>query len=449
VEYLGLAGHQAVQRSANEEAVQHFTTAIDRLQTLPDSAERRQHELALQVALGVPLTTTKSWATPEVEKVYLRARELCEQVGDTPELFPVLYGLFTLYGVRAEHQQAHEVAEQLLRLAQSRQDPALLIVAHFAWGGVLYFRGELVLARTHWEQTLTLYDAQQHHALTFRYGSYDPGVICLCFAAGVLWQLGYPEQALKRSHEALSLAQDLSHPFSLAFALNLTARFHQLRREGPVVQERAEAAIALSSEQGFPFHLEWGTILQGWVLAEQGQGKESVSQLREGLAAYEATGSGLWRPYFLALLAEVLGKVEQAEEGLRVLNEALMIVERTEERFHEAELHRLKGELTLGAGGWRLETSSPSTQSPSLKPQASGGVVREAEECFLKAIEIAQKQHAKSLELRTATSLARLWQQQGKTSEAHELLAPVYNWFTEGFDTKDLQEAKALLDELS
>ena len=257
VEYLELAGHQAVQQSANKEAVRHFSTAIERLQALPDTSERRQHELALQVALGVPLTATKSWAAPEVETVYLRARELCEQLGDSPELFPVLYGLQAFYQVRAEHKRAHELAEHLLRLAQSRHDSALLVVAHTMLGVALFCRGELVLARTHLEQGSALYDIQQHHALAFSYLSLDLGGHCLSYAAAALWQLGYPEQALQRNHEAVTLAQDVSHPFSLAFALNFTARLHQLRREQPPSRQGPRPPLRSRPSRAFPSFWRW------------------------------------------------------------------------------------------------------------------------------------------------------------------------------------------------
>jgi len=300
VEYLGLAGHQTVQRSANVEAIGRFTTALEVLQTLPDRPERNQQELGLLVALGVPLTATKSWAAPEVEKVYIRARELCEQVGDSPELFPVLWGLGTLYVAGT----AHELGEQLLRLAQRRHDSALLVEAHYALGFTLFHLGEPAPARTHLEQGSALYDAQQHHSLAFSYGSFDPGVACLSIAAEDLWLLGYPEQALKSSREALSLAQELSHPFSLAFALYFAAMLHQCRREEPAVQDRAEALRVLSTEQGFPFWLGGGTIFQGWALAEQGHGAEGLSQIREGPAAWRATGAEFFRSNLLALFAE-------------------------------------------------------------------------------------------------------------------------------------------------
>jgi predicted ATPase len=294
----------------------------------------------------------------------------------------------------------------------------------------LLWQGELPLAREHLEQGIALYDPQQHRSLAFVYGM-DNGMTCLIFAAWVLWLLGYPDQPLQRSHEAITLAQELSHPYSLSFALEFTADLHQFRREWRFAQERAEAAMALSAEQGFALDLSRAAILQGWALAEQGQGKDGIAQIRQGLAAWRETEAKLTEPYFLTLLAEAYGKGEQVAEGLSVVAEALAAVDKTGERVYEAELYRLKGELTLRSR----------VQGPKSK-------VEEAEECFLKAIEIACKQQAKSLELRAVTSLSRLWQQQGKRAEAHELLAEIYNWFTEGFDTVDLQEAKALLDQL-
>ncbi len=230
------------------------------------------------------------------------------------------------------------------------------------------------------------------------------------------------------------MAQDLSHPFNLAFALRNAASLHLSRRELQAAQERAEALIALSSEQGFALPLAEGTILQGWALAEQGQGEEGLSQMRQGLIAYGATGARLWRLYYLALMAEAHGKVGQVEEGLAELAEAFSLVQNTREREHEAELYRLKGTLTL---------KQPGVRGPESE------VEKEAEECFLRAVAIARQQQAKSLELRAVMSLSRLWQQQGKKAEARQMLAEIYGWFTEGFDTKDLQEAKALLQELA
>jgi len=433
VEYLHLAGQQAGQRSANAEAISHLSTALELLKALPDTPERSQKELRLQITLGVPLMATKGYAAPEVGKAYSRARELCQRLGETPELFRVLRGLWQFYLLRAEYKTARELGEQLFSLAQNVQDPALLLEAHRTLGSTLVFLGELASAREHLEQGIALYDPQQHRSHALLYGQ-DSGVTCWGLAAQVLWFLGYPEQALKGIRKALTLTQEVSHPFSLAFALNFAASLHQFRREGQLTQERAEALITLSTEQGFAFWLAWGTMVQGWMLAEQGKVEEGIAQMHQGLADYRATGAELFRPYFLALLAEAYGKRGQAEEGLSALTEALDTVNKTGEREYEAELYRLKGELLL---------------AQESKNQKSKGKNEEAEECFHKAIDIARRQEAKSLELRATVSLARLWQQQGKKEEARQLLAEVYNWFTEGFDTKDLQEAKALLEELS
>ncbi len=447
IDYLHLAGQQAVQRSANQEAITHLTRGLELLKTLPDKPERIQQELALQVALGPSLQATKGWAAPEVEHAYSRALELCQQLGETPQLFSTLFGLQAFYTHRAKLQTARELAERGLGLAQRVQDPALLLEAHHMLGYNLLYLGELSLAREHTEKGITLYDPQ-HHSLAFLYGGDDPKVCCLSHRAHALWSLGYPDQALKSAYEALTQAQKLSHPLSLALALNFATVLHQFRGERQMAQERADAAIILSTEHGLLYCLAWGIILRGWTWIEQGPG-EGCAQIHQGMVAYRATGAESFRPYYLGLLAEAYGKAGQMQEGLKVLAEALAAVERTEERFYEAELHRLKGELTLQQENQKAEgkgqKSKIKTQPRALLTDAQG----EAEACFLKAIEIAQKQQAKSLELRATVSLARLWRQQGKQHEARTILADIYNWFTEGFDTKDLQEAKALIEELS
>jgi predicted ATPase len=429
--YWQKAGERAIERSANVEAIAHLTKGLEELQTLPDTPERSQHELALQITLGTPLIATKGYTWPEVEKAYTRALELCRQLGERPQLFRGLFGLRTFYHVRGELQTARELGEQLFSLAQSAQDPALFLEAHRALGSTLYFLGELASAYTHCERGIALYDPQQHRPHAFLYGQ-DPGVACLSVASLALWQLGYPDQALRKEHEALTLARELSHPFNLAFALNYAAIvLPQFRREVQLTQERTEALMALSSEHKFPFGSE-GTILQGWLLVEGGKEEEGITQMRHGLAAYRARGAELRRSYFLALLVEAYWKAGQIAEGLSVSAEALAGVDKTGEHFYEAELCRLKGELTLQS-----------------KVQDSKFRVEQAEECFWKAIEIARKQQGKSLELRAVMSLSRLWQQQGKKAEARQLLTEIYSWFTEGFDTKDLQEAQALLAELA
>jgi TOMM system kinase/cyclase fusion protein len=435
--YWQRAGQRASERSANLEAISHLTKALELLKSLLDTPERTQQELALQTTLGPVLIATKGWAAPKTGEVYTRARELCQQVGEPPQLFPALWGLYGFYVVRGEFHTARELAEQLLGLAESQQNTAFLVQAYFALGLTLLALGELSSARKYLEQGSTLYDPQQHSSHTFLYG-HNPGMSCLSFGALTLWHLGYPDQALNRSQEAVTLAQRTSHPFSLAYALNFATWLHQYRREREATRERAEAVLTLSTEQEFPFWVAYGTIQRGWTLAEQGQGEEGIAQIRYGLAAFRATGSGLWLSYCLALLAEAHGKVGQAEEGLGVLAEAWAFVGESGERYYEAELYRLKGELSLQSR--QVKTSQD--KSEITNPQS------EAEACFLKAIEIARRQQAKSLELRAVMSLARLWQQQGKKEEARQMLAEIYNWFTEGFDTADLQEAKALLAEL-
>jgi predicted ATPase len=278
------------------------------------------------------------------------------------------------------------------------------------------------------EQGIAFYDPQQHRSHAFLYVQ-DPGVACLSFAAWALWHLGYPDQALKRSQEALTLAQEMAHPFSHGAALFFAAATHQFRREAQATHERAEIATAFATDQGFPEWVALGTLFRGWALTEQGQEKEGIAQMGQGLVAHRAIGAEVSRTYYLGLVAEVYARMGQAEEGLKVLAEALAFVGESEERYREAELYRLKGELTLQQSGVCSAES-------------------EAEVCFYKAIEVTRKQQAKSLELRAVMSLSRLWQQQGKQKEAREMLSEIYHWFTEGFDTKDLQEAKALLDEL-
>jgi class 3 adenylate cyclase/predicted ATPase len=346
IPYWQQAGQRASQRSAYKEAISHLARGLELLKTLPDTLERVQQELVLQLALGGPLIATKGYASPEVGKSFTRARELCQQRGETPELFSVLGGLMTFYANRGEWQTAHELAEQLLSLAQRVQDPTFLMAGHAALGTTLFRFGELVPAREHLEQSLALYDSQQHRSLASLVG-HDVQMANLSYVMWTLWVLGYPDQALKRAYEALTWAQELSHPFSLAWAFNCAASVHLFRREWQAAQERAEAAIMLATEQGFPVWRASGTIRRGKALAEQGQTEEGITQMRQGLTAYRATGGEAHLPKTLSLLAEAYGKVGQAEEGLTVLAEALAMVNKNGERFYEAEIYRLKGELTL------------------------------------------------------------------------------------------------------
>jgi predicted ATPase len=284
----------------------------------------------------------------------------------------------------------------------------------------------LPAARQHVEEAIACYTPDQHHAPVFRMGQ-DPGVTCRAYAAQVLWVLGYPTQALTRLHEALRLAQELSHPLSLAFAQCYVANVSLFRRDAPAAQEYAEATVTLSIAQGFPLWVAAGTLHRGWALAMQGQGEAGLALLHQGAAAMRATGQAGTIPYFCTALADVCDRLGRTADGLKALAEAHTLVEQQEERVWEAEVYRLRGVLLL---------KQPGT------PQA------EAETWLRQALDVARRQEAKSLELRAAMSLTRLWQQQGKRQKAYDLLAEVYDWFTEGFDTADLQDAKALLEEL-
>jgi TOMM system kinase/cyclase fusion protein len=427
ISYWQRAGQRALQRWAYVEAIAHLTQALALLTTLPETPARRQKELDLQVALGPALVATKGNAVPDAERAYTRARELCQQIGDTPQLFPVLRGLLLCYQARGQTQTAYRLGEQLLCLAQSQPEPALLLLAHFLLGMVLFLRGESAAAHTHHTKALAIYTPQEHRVLAVRYGL-DLGVLSRSYLAWELWQLGYPDQAMQHSQAARRLAQEVSHPQSLVFALVYAAILHQHRREVLAAHEQAEAAIHLATEQGFAYWLTRGKVLHGWALAMQEQTEQGTAEMRQGLAADLATGSKVMQPYYLGLLAEAYGEGGHPEEGLPLLAEALAVLDNTELCYYGAELYRLKGALLL-----RQVVSNAS----------------QAEACLHQALDVARAQQAMSLELRAAVSLARLWQQQDKRQDARDLITPVYDRFTEGFDTADLQEAKALLEALT
>lgn len=428
------AGEQAVQRSAHREALGHFAKGLELLEELPDTPDRTQRELTLQTRLGPSLMATKGYAAPEVERVYARAQELCQQVGETPQSFSVLRGLWVVHEMRAELRTARELCEQLLALAQHLDDPDLRIEVHRALGNTLLWMGEFAHARQHLTKAIALYDPERHRALAFQYGT-DPRTVCLLYESLALWVLGYPDQAVQKGEAALALAQADSHAHSLAVALNWTSVLYQLLRQASLAQERAEDVITLSQQRGFPHWLMLGTILRDWAIAEQTDNASSVRQLQEDLAAWRATGAELLRPYFLGLLAEQCGKVGRFEKGLALLDEALAVVNKSAERFSEAELYRLRGTLLLNQD---VKRGMPGSRSGS-----------EAENSFQKAVFIARRQGAKSWELRAATSLAQLWSKHDKRAEARRLLTEVVEWFTEGLQTPDLQTAHTLLADLT
>ena len=383
--------------------------------------------MTLHIALGAALQITKGQAAPEVEHAYSQAHAWCQQVGETPQLAPVLFGLWRFYGMRSQLHTAGELGETLLRLAQRTDAPALAVIAHYAFGSTWLWLGVLPAARQHVEDGSARDTPDQRRAPVFRMGQ-NPGVACRANVARALWLLGYPDQALARVHEPLALADELSHPYSLAHSRSVAATVSQWRRDVQATYEQAEAAVALSAAQGFPLWVAQGTSVRGWALALQGEGEEGMAQVRQGIVAGRATGAVLNVPYVCTVLADVCDHLGHAEDGLQAQAEAHTLVEQHENRAWEAEVARLQGILLLRQTG---------------TPQA------EAEAWLRRALDVARRQEAKALELRAAMSLSRLWQQQGKRTEARQLLAPIYGWFTEGFDTADLQEAKALLAALA
>ena len=432
VKYWQRAGQQAIERAAYAEAITHLEKGLALLTALPEAIERHQRELTLRIMLGPVLMTLKGFAAPEVEQTYTRAHELCQQLNldDSPQRLRVLYGLRRIYTHHGVLYKAQELSEQSLALAQRLDDFSMLLDAHYSLGVTLLGRGEFALGQSHLEQAdrMAQRQASERSAVAFGRRGDDQGLTSLTLTTWSLWARGYPTQACQRSQDALTSAQKHTHPFTISFVFCQSAFLLQYRREVNATLERAETSLAFSTENGFLQLLAWGTILRGWALVMQGKREEGMTLMQQGLASALAAGSVAWRPYFLGLYAEVHGSVGQIEEGLRLMAEALALAEKTGEHFHIAELYRLKGELQL------QQTSSEEA---------------EAESCFHQALSIARRQQAKSWELRSATSLTRLWQSQGKRQEAHDLLAPVYEWFTEGFDTADLKEAQALITILS
>jgi tetratricopeptide (TPR) repeat protein len=354
----------------------------------------------------------------ETGRALVRAREICTLLGGRTELFTVLQGLEWHNEFRLQLETARDLGEQLLTLAEDANEPGKLMAAHNALGLVFLLQGKFTAARDHFEQASPRFDWGQSGF----FGAFFP-----CFGAWALWALGYADQALKWSREALASAEALSRPAPLANALSLVAVLHMFLRDTRMAQERAEAAIAIAAEQGFPFELAYGTLARGWALAEKGHLEEGIAEMRRAVTAGEETGFAA-RPRWSVFLAEACAKSEGPGVGLKLLAEGLGLMEAAGERMYEAELHRVKGELLL--------------------MQGAGNTV-EAESCFRTAIEVARRQGGKSLELRATVSVARLMDKEGRRDEARTMLSDIYGWFTEGFDTADLKDAKSVLDELS
>jgi adenylate cyclase len=345
---------------------------------------------------------------------------------------PVLRGIGRFYVVRGEFQTARDVGTHLLTIAEARRDTALLLMARNALGIVSLYAGEFETALDHLEHGLELFDSVAHSPTEATlYRLVPPGVTCAIHAGWTLWMLGYPDRAAARTREALALARSLDQPFGVSYACHLAAALHRWRGEYQIVQELEDEALAHDAEHGFGLLLTAGVIQRGWLLAERGQGEEGLAQMQEGLARHRAIGAVVLVPAFLAVMAELQQKLGRPAEALSMVTEALTIARHSGQHYWESELYRLTGVLTLQA------KASPGHEATSA-----------AESHFLRAIEIARRQRARWLELRAATSLTRLWADQGKAREARALLSGVYAWFTEGLETADLREAKSLLDEL-
>jgi predicted ATPase len=422
--YRREAGEHAMRRHAYREAVDHATRGLESLEAVPDSRERTTRELTLQVTLGAALTATQGYGAPAVASTYARAWELCTRIGETPQLLPVLRGLGRFYVVRGEFRTALDVGAHLLTLAGATQDPAPLLMAHNTLGVASFYAGRFETALEHLERGLELYDGNEHgptRSPAFRL--VPPGVTCAVNAALTLWALGFPERSAARAREALALAHSLDHPFSISYACHLAAGLHQWRTEPTAMQELEDEALVHDTEHGFGLLLAAGLVQRGWLLADRGQGEAGLEQMHEGLARHREIGATALIPASLAMVADAYRKLDRPADGLSAVTEALKVARQCGQHYWEAELHRMAGVLTLQIGG-------------------------DAEAHFSRAIETARRQRARSLELRAATSLGRLWADQGKAGEAHALLAGVYGWFTEGFDTADLVEARSRLEDL-
>jgi DNA-binding winged helix-turn-helix (wHTH) protein/tetratricopeptide (TPR) repeat protein len=442
IRYWRLGAENALASSAYQEASDCAEQGLALVEAVPETPQRTLEEIWLYLALGTALIPTKTPADPQVEHAYRRAHELCQQMGNSAQILPALHGLRRYYNYRGNHQEARSLAEHLLVCARREDSRAYLPWALLALGETLWYCGEMPEARKFIEQSLAVYDPQRHETLVSGHNAH-PAAGGLGYQAASLWFLGYPDQALRDVKQALALADTLDHPFSVTFVHFYSALLSQFLQEPRNTQTHAEEALASATEQGFVFYRAVSILLKGWALLRQGQ-ERGLDLICQSLDVYQATGAAVGQTWALALQGEAYGIVGQPEEGLRALTEALSQVDQTGEHVYEAEIYRLKGQLTLQqfqVSGSKFQVVNP--QSTIRSPQS------EAEACFRKAITVARRQRAKSLELRATVSLARLWQQQGKTAQAQRWLAKIYGWFTEGFDTVDLKEAQALLEELA
>jgi predicted ATPase len=426
LDYWLRAGERAVERCAYVEAKSHLERGLALIETLPEGEPRDRKEIAFRVALGVALQNVVGIASPEVAKSYSRAQQLCQQLGETEQLFPVLWGMWFHHTNRCQHRRACELADQLLEVGLQRNDEALLLEAHHCQWASRFLVGDPGATLDHAEQGLQLYRADDHHALTFTYGGHDPGSCARDHSASALWLLGYPERAQERSDMAIGLARELGHSTSLIISTESRLYLSTYQRDHHEVAEQSKILLEFDRAEQTDNMESWANAARGWAMFEQGKREAGMGMMRE-MDMSELWGDP-WSASLISLMAVALGQHGDVDEGLQLMNELLRLSQRDDVHWWEAELHRVKGELLL-------------MDAPDVPGNAEGG--------FKQAIEIARVQGAKLLELRAAVSLARLWQDQGNRGEARDLLAPVLEWFTEGFDTADLNEAKSLIESLS
>jgi predicted ATPase len=424
------------------EAIGHLTKGLEGLETLPETPERTQQEISLQLTLGTAMIATRGYAAPEVGHIYNRAHTLCQQGEQTVQHFPVLVGLWNFYLVRAELQTAYGLGQQCFHLAQQAQDSTMLLEAHAMLGVTLFFLGEFTRAQAHHEQCMALNQAVQSSPASLHTVGL-PVVACPTYVAFIRWLLGYAEQARQKSQEVLDLAQQVAHPYSRVYALNMLGWLQQCIAGRHSTREFADATRTLAAEYGFPFWQAQGTILLGKTLCQHGQVDAGLVAMQQGVQVYQSTGAVLLRPFFLAHLAEAYAQAGNPAAAVAALAEALELVDKTGERWWAAELYRLRGELLRRAEGRKASHRRRSRGECGVRNAALS-----AEACFQQAFDIARQQQARALELRAATGLSRLWRQRGKHAAARQVLAEVYSQFSEGFDIADLLAAKAQLDEL-
>jgi len=425
VDYWHRAARRDAERSANIEALNHFNRALELLKDLPQGLERNALELELLIARGVPLLSVKGYASDDMEQNYRRAKDLSQEHSGSVHQFLAIKGLWVFHLVRGQIANARDLAENLLSLATQEQISDLLIDAHHVSGSTYFFLGRFDEAKHHLLTAKSLDDPNQHRSLALRYGQ-DPGITARIMLARTFWMLGEVEQAETLALEAIGLARAAEHPYTLVFTLVFLSRIYSAVRNAKRTLELTDEAISVSTQYSFELGLALATASQGWALAENGQ-EDGLGKLIHGLSAIRVTGATLDNTFTLALLAEIYLRNNRIEEGLGAIEEAQKLAGTGGELFWQAELLRLKGELLLGQ-------SDPSVQA--------------AEQCFCEALKIAQDQHATMLELRAATSLARLWRKLNKSDDAKRILNSVYSRFTEGVDNRDLIEAKTVLDQL-